>query len=238
MAVNEYEISKIDDETWVLSEGFVRFFLIAGKNEALLLDTGMNVGKALEAVESLTSLPVRLINSHADPDHIGGNKDFSEVMMHAAEEENYVQHGSGDGAGGKAKLVPVSDGEVIDLGERPLQIVWIPGHTPGSIGLLDIKRRYFFSGDTVQQGSEIFMFGPQRNLSDFIGSLEKLEKMSDKFDLIFASHGQLPVKPSVIPELIDGAKKVMSGEIEGESREVFGNKISACDVGCDVLLVE
>ena len=231
----EYEISKIDEQTWVLSEGFVRFFLIAGEKEALLLDTGMNVGKALEAAKSLTSLPVRLINTHADPDHIGGNKDFSEVMMHAAEKENYVQHGSG---GGCTKIIPVSDGEVIDLGERPLQIVWIPGHTPGSIGLLDIKRRYFFSGDTVQQGSEIFMFGPQRNLAKFAESLEKLEKMSDKFDLIFACHGQLPVKPSVIPELIAGAKKVMAGEVAGQAREMFGTKIMACDVGCDVLLIE
>ena len=102
----EYEISKIDDQTWVLSEGFVRFFLIAGKNEALLLDTGMNVGKALESAKGLTSLPVKLMNTHADPDHIGGNKDFSEVLMHADEEENYAQHGSG---GGKTKILPVID---------------------------------------------------------------------------------------------------------------------------------
>ncbi|MCR4735033.1 MAG: MBL fold metallo-hydrolase [Treponema sp.] len=231
----KYEISKIDDQTWVLSEGFVRFFLIEGKNEALLLDTGMNVGKALEAAKTLTSLPVRLINTHADPDHIGGNKDFSEVMMHAAEEENYIQHGSG---GCKAKILSVSDGQIIELGERPMQIVWIPGHTPGSIGLLDINSRFFFSGDTVQQGSEIFMFGPQRNLSVFLSSLEKLEKMSDKFDLIFACHGLLPVKPSVIPELIAGTKKVLAGEIAGESRDMYGTKIHACNLGCDILLVD
>ena len=230
----EYEITQIDDTTWTLSEGFVRFFLLAGKNEALLIDTGMNVGKALEAAKSLTSLPVRLINTHADPDHISGNKDFTEVMMHPSEKENYVQHGAG---GGNTKIIPVADGQIIDPGERPLQVVWIPGHTPGSIGILDINRRYFFSGDTVQQGSEIFMFGPQRNLSDFVASLEKLQKMSDKFDLIFACHGALSVKPSVISELITGAKKVLAGEIKGEPREMFGTKIQACDVGCDILLV-
>jgi glyoxylase-like metal-dependent hydrolase (beta-lactamase superfamily II) len=230
----EYEITQIDNSTWTLSEGFVRFFLLAGKNEALLIDTGMNVGKALESAKSLTPLPVRLINTHADPDHIGGNKDFSEVMMHPYEKENYVQHGAG---GGNTKIITVADGQIIDLGERPLQLVWIPGHTPGSIGILDINRKYFFSGDTVQQGSEIFMFGPQRNLADFVASLEKLQKMSDKFDLIFACHGALSVKPAVIPELIAGAKKVLAGEIKGEPREMFGTKIQACDVGCDILLV-
>lgn len=27
----EYEVTKIDDSTWALSEGFVRFFLLAGE---------------------------------------------------------------------------------------------------------------------------------------------------------------------------------------------------------------
>ena len=60
----EYEISKIDEQTWVLSEGFVRFFLIAGEKEALLLDTGMNVGKALEAAvrKSFLSVTARLLS--------------------------------------------------------------------------------------------------------------------------------------------------------------------------------
>ena len=39
----EYEVTKIDDSTWALGEGFVRFFLLAGREKALLIDTGMNV---------------------------------------------------------------------------------------------------------------------------------------------------------------------------------------------------
>ena len=37
--------------------------------------------------------------------------------------------------------------------------------------------------------------------------------------------------------LIAGAKKVLAGEIKGEPREMFGTKILAFDVGCDILLV-
>ena len=183
-------------------------------------------------------LGIAVAGCSGDADKIITNKSITELYDDAYgefEKENYVQHGAG---GGNTKIIPVADGQIIDLGERPLQLVWIPGHTPGSIGILDTNRKYFFSGDTVQQGSEIFMFGPQRNLADFVTSLEKLQKMSDKFDLIFACQGQLPVKPSVIPELIAGAKKVMAGEVAGQAREMFGTKIMACDVGCDVLLVE
>lgn len=230
----DYEITKIDESTWILSEGFVRFFLLAGCDEALLIDTGMNVGKVKEAAKKLTPLQLRVINTHSDSDHVGGNKDFYEVYMHVEEEENYRAHGLGDGT----KIVPVSDGEIIDLGNRPVKIVWLPGHTPGSIGLLDINRRYFFSGDTVQQNSEVYMFGSRRNIKDYVQSLEKIQKMSDQFDLIYACHGTIPIKPDFIPQLIEGTKKIIAGEITGTSREVFGNSIRACDIGCDVLLVD
>lgn len=230
----EYDIKKIDDSTWVFSEGFVRFFLLAGRDEALLIDTGVNLAKAKEAAQKLTPLQLRVINTHTDPDHVGGNKDFYEVFMHADEEENYRAHGLGDGT----KIVPVSDGEIIDLGDRPLKIIWVPGHTPGSIAILDINRRYLFSGDTVQQNNEIFMFGPRRNMKNFVQSLEKLQKMSSQFDLIYACHGDLPVKPDIIPQLMEGAKKVIAGEIQGVPKDMFGNSIRACDVGCAVLLVD
>ena len=139
----EYEISKIDEQTWVLSEGFVRFFLIAGEKEALLLDTGMNVGKALEAARSLTLLPVRLINTHADPDHIGGNKDFSEVMMHAAEEENYVQHGSG---GGCTKIFPVSEGRLLILGNVLFRLSGFRVILRAALGFLILSADIFSAG--------------------------------------------------------------------------------------------
>ena len=227
----DYEVTKIDDSTWALGEGFVRFFLLAGRDQALLIDTGMNVRKALEAARELTTLPVRLINTHADPDHVGGNKAFDSAMMHPAEEDNYRAHGGGT-------VVPVNDGDRIDLGGRLLQVVWIPGHTPGSIGILDLDRRMFFSGDTVQQHSEIFMFGPQRDLSKFAQSLEKLERMSDKFDVIYPCHGDLAIKPDVIPQLLEGAHKVIAGEVADEERQMFGTTIHACNVGVDTLLVE
>ena len=31
----------------------------------------------------------------------------------------------------------VNEGDVIDLGDRTFQALWLPGHTPGSIGLWD-----------------------------------------------------------------------------------------------------
>ena len=43
----------------------------------------------------------------------------------------------------------MTQGDIIDLGDRPLKIIDIPGHTPGSIAILDVKNRVLISGDSV-----------------------------------------------------------------------------------------
>lgn len=229
----EYEISKFNENTWVISEGFVRMFLLVGEKEALLIDTGMNVKKAKETAQKITDLPVKLINTHADPDHIGSNDSFDEFYMHSAEEENYRQHG------GKGKYIPVKENDILDLGNRQVKIIELPGHTPGSIGILDIKNMLLFSGDTVQKNSQIFMFGPQRDLSLYKNTLEKLIELSSEFEQILASHGDLPLTPAVLPGLLEGTKKVISGEIKGTAQTMpFGGQVTACNIGEVVLLVQ
>ncbi len=123
------------------------------------------------------------------------------------EEENYRA------AGGAGTVVPLSEGQIIELGNRPLEIIEIPGHTPGSVAILDINRRVLISGDSVQEG-KIFMFGKFRNLKEYIPSMKKLLKYADRFDSIYPSHGSIPVEPGTIPKLIDDAEQILAGKAE------------------------
>ena len=43
----------------------------------------------------------------------------------------------------------VGDGDVIDLGDRRIEVLHVPGHTPGSIALWEPETGLLFSGDTV-----------------------------------------------------------------------------------------
>lgn len=43
----------------------------------------------------------------------------------------------------------LTDGDVVDLGDRRLQVVHLPGHTPGSIALYDEEARAIFTGDVI-----------------------------------------------------------------------------------------
>ncbi|MBR3227877.1 MAG: MBL fold metallo-hydrolase [Erysipelotrichaceae bacterium] len=224
------EIIRISDDTWRIEDNGVRFFLLTGKKKALLIDSGMTVSNARDIVSGLTDLPVELLNTHADRDHIGSNEQFDSFYMHPLEEAVYRRS---DKTG---KIIPVEEGDVIDLGERELRIIDLPGHTPGSIAVLDVKNRVLISGDPIQRNGRIFMFGPHRNMDEYIRSLEKLEKRTDEFDEIWPSHADIPVSTDTIEMLREGAMDILSGKIEGKQEEVHGHSIVAYDLGfCTIL---
>lgn len=228
------EIIKINENTWRIEDAGVRFFLLAGEKKALLIDSGMTVHNAKEIAQELTNLPIELLNTHADIDHIGSNDEFDSFYMNPAEASNYYNTNQRTGT-----MIPVTDEDIVDLGGRELEIITLPGHTPGSIAVLDKKNRVLISGDPIQDGN-IFMFGVQREMHAYILSLEKLENYKDRFDTIYPSHGSFPVKPELIDALHEGAMRILAGEIEGSEAEMHGTKIKRYDVGaagflCDYL---
>ena len=190
----------------------------------------MTVRHARKIAEALTGLPVELLNTHADGDHTGCNEAFESFYMHPADESHYRRSGKG------GKVIPVQDGDEIDLGNRKLKIIHLPGHTPGSIAVLDEKYRVLISGDPIQEHGRIFMFGERRNMRDYILSLEKLEKRTGEFDEIWPSHADLPIDPGCIRKLRDGAQSILNGEAEGHQVEFFGQQITVYDLGFTTFL--
>ena len=211
------EIIRMDADTWRIEDTGVRFFVLEGTEKALMIDSGMNTPEARQLAESVTKKPLELLNTHADRDHISGNDAFDSFYMSPAEEENFRANNP------NGTIKPVGDGDVIDLGNRPLEIIEIPGHTPGSIAILDVNRRVLISGDSVQDGN-IFMFGKFRNMETYIPSMKKLLDYTGRFDSVYPSHGSIPVSPSLISELIRCAEAVRAGSAEGKPVEFFGHR--------------
>lgn len=233
------EIIRINEDTWSIEDGFVRFFLLAGAEKALLIDSGVDIENVEALARSILSefsgteaLPLELLNTHGDGDHCFGNKEFEWFYMHEADYPVYESH-----LGRKGKIVSVKDGDVLDLGDRPLEIIHIPGHTFGSIAVLDRKHRALFAGDSVQNG-EIFMFGGHRNLDDYPASMLKLQEREDEFDVIYASHAQLELKPEAVGDCFDACESMLHGEIEPEEIEVHGFCVKAYDCETVTFLVD
>ncbi len=223
-------VIQINKDTWQIDEDFVRWFLLCGEKEAVLIDTGV-IGNAREIAEKLTKLPLRVINTHADRDHIAGNKAFETFYMHPADFAQYYHQMPLQNA------EALWDGEVIDLGGRELEVIHTPGHTCGSVAVLDRKNRFLFSGDPVQTG-DIYMFGAYRNMQAYIKSIERLLKRKEEFDLIFPCHGECPLKKDILEPLKTEAEEVLAGKHSSETLELHGSKIRRVKTGHAGFLID
>ena len=191
---------------YILDDGRVRQFLITGEEEALLIDTGFADGQVHQAVRRLTSLPVRVVLTHGDVDHAGGLKDFGEGFLHRAD-----WHLVKD----RVSLKPLEEGDVFLCGGYCLEVVEIPGHTYGSVALLDRERKLLLPGDSVQKGGPIFMFGDHRSLDLYIESQKKLCALADQVETIIPCHHPYPVEPEYIRRNLEDAVELKKGTLKG-----------------------
>jgi glyoxylase-like metal-dependent hydrolase (beta-lactamase superfamily II) len=204
-----YKVTPLAAGLWAIDEGFVRCFLVVGSEQALLIDSCMSVGLELsELVKSLTDKPVDLVFTHTDPDHTGGQEGFGPPMLHPSEYGYYYSKGN-EGR----PVRPLWEGDVLDLGNRKLEAVLLPGHTPGSIALFDHADRRIYVGDTVSD-FWVHLFGGGRNVSAFLDSLRKLERMAKSFDILCPCHGSLELEVEWISKTITAAEKLLAGELE------------------------
>lgn len=67
----------------------------------------------------------------------------------------------------------LDDGDVVDLGDRRLEVVHLPGHTPGSAGLFDRDTGTLFSGDVVYDG-ELLDELPESDIVAYLDSMRRL----------------------------------------------------------------
>jgi ferrochelatase len=78
-----YKATRVAEKVWRIDDhGNDNLYLIEGTKQALLVDTGLGVGKLSEFVKTLTTLPVVVVNTHGHGDHAGGNNFFASAYVH------------------------------------------------------------------------------------------------------------------------------------------------------------
>ena len=87
-------------------------------------------------------------------------------------------------------MVPVTEGDLFDLGGRVLEVIHLPGHTAGSIGLLLREERIIWVGDAANDF--VWLFLPEAQpLSVYRNTLQKLRELD--FDWMLQSHCPEPL---------------------------------------------
>ncbi len=70
----------------------------------------------------------------------------------------------------------VTDGDRIDLGDRSFEVLHLPGHSPGGIGLWETRTGTLFSGDAIYD-SELLDSLHHSSIPDYVSSFERLREL-------------------------------------------------------------
>lgn len=159
MQVQSFTFNPFAENTYVLFDE---------THECIIIDPGCYTQDEKteldEFISSKSLNPVKLINTHAHIDHILGNNHVAgkyhlKLEMHAADEpllSAAVTYGEMWGI--KVEPSPsvstyLKEGEWIRFGNSRLQILFTPGHSPGSICLYDEQNQLIIAGDVLFYGS-------------------------------------------------------------------------------------
>lgn len=209
MAEETYPFVEKQPHLYSLNEGHVLTWLLVGSEKAMLVDTAFGKADYKAEIAKITDLPVILVNSHMHGDHAGGNNQF---------DLNYVgvnEPQEGRGINPSKETIVVKEGHVFDLGGITVEVIEIPGHTPGSIGLLWVEEKLMITGDTINP--QVLMHFPScLPLSVFRDSMQHLIDLSDRWDKCLFSHGGAEFDVEFVKKLKQAADDVVSGAKAGE----------------------
>lgn len=235
-----FTVEEIDAETFAISEyrhwEETHCYLLCGREEALLIDTGLGVANIKTVVDALTDLPVRVATTHAHWDHIGGHRYFPHLAVHALEKswlsekfpiplqavkKNLTQFPCNFPADFDVDIYQIfqgmpdtllRDGDLLHLGGREIQVVHTPGHSPGHCCFYERERGYLFPGDLIYQGC-LYAFYPTTDPQLFYRSVKRLQGY--RLSRILPGHHRLNLPASMVDEVEAGWAQIeRSGKLK------------------------
>ncbi|MCD7807115.1 MAG: MBL fold metallo-hydrolase [Lachnospiraceae bacterium] len=215
------------------NHGDVWMHLIEGEDVAMLVDTGFGVGD-LRALcrELIGEKPVIVVNTHCHGDHSLGNVQFDRVYCHKYDapmllHQQYPEYWEEFNITGPGKIpryywknedvmpfrkyeiIPCENGKEFSLGkDHTVELIYMPGHTPGGCCYLDKKYRILFSGDALMALAngicnpmkDYFEHKEKGTVAAFRDELRKLQKRLGEIDVLYPGHGILEVPKQLISD--------------------------------------
>lgn len=216
-------------------------YLLVGPEKALVVDTGYGVGDLKGLIrEIIGQKPLIVVVTHGHPDHAQGNAQFDRVYCHKYEVEairamegphmwdelfdeegncRYTEFEPDDRIPFRDyELVGVENGHVFHLGgDYDVELIFMPGHSPGHCVLLDKKGRILFGGDDMCIGllhigiiESDSPYSAYATVTAFRNELAKLCCRLTEFDSIYPGHGIVDIGSSWLLDILDTCDEILA----------------------------
>ena len=185
-----YRIDMLRPGVWKLQDYTgSSFYVVEGTRAALVIDTGFGAELVTPWIRKITSLPLELALTHCHGDHMYHADEFKTVYLSAKEKEPLERMKKTMLAGRDIdydSLQDIPDGTVIDLGGLGIEVMELPGHTPGSVLFIDHTHKVIFTGDAIGSGQMVLLqLAPVISLQEYKKNLERLyERLEDMDDYV------------------------------------------------------
>ncbi len=180
------------------------FILYDETGDCILVDMGSYTvdekKEVLFFIENNKLKPVMLVNTHCHVDHLLGNSFFKNklkvpVAAHADDEflvNTAVEHGTMFGFEVEEPPAPdlyLEEGQNITFGSSFLEVLHVPGHSPGSVALYSNHDGFVITGDVLFSGGIGRTDLPGGDYDTLIRSItEKLMVLPDEVT-VYPGHG-------------------------------------------------
>lgn len=197
ISVHFFTFSPIAENTYVLYDE---------TKECVIIDPGCyddrERSELADFIKNNELKPVRLLNTHCHLDHVFGNnfvaKKYNlkleahkqEIPVLEAFERSAAMYGMNADRSPEIAVF-LKEGDQVTFGNSVLDILFTPGHSPGSITFYNREQQFMISGDVLFYGSVGRSDLPGGNHATLIDSIrKKLLPLGDAFK-VYSGHGPL-----------------------------------------------
>ncbi|MDQ3051408.1 MAG: MBL fold metallo-hydrolase [Bacteroidota bacterium] len=195
ITIKSFCFNSFEENTYVLSDSSL---------ECIIIDPGCHMEEEEKELTDYISennfRPVRLINTHCHIDHILGNSFIArryQLKLEANENELPVLSASGYVSQMyQIQLNPspeienfINEGDLVKFGNSVLEVLFTPGHSPGSLTFFAREDKFIISGDVLFERSIGRTDLPGGNHETLIASIiTKILPLGDDIT-VYSGHG-------------------------------------------------
>lgn len=209
---DDIEIHQIDEHTWhghghrVYNESV---YIVEGDSVALMIDAGYTIPGLRKIAEDIVKKPTIFVATHVHRDHTGkAVNEWDSVWICEPDTINIAR----DMSGYKGKIFFLNDGQTFDLGNRLIEVVFTPGHTPGSVTFIDKEAHYGFSGDSFGSTSLLVT----TSLSEVIKTCNRMSKYMEQYGIDKLYPGHNPGDNLETLQRVNDLAEISAGILNGD----------------------